>query len=382
MNQTSTRMGHYVRQPTGYTAFILKPLPPEPPVVLDEARIRLLSTADQAVGRLDGITEILPNPELFLEMYIRHEAVESSQIEGTQSTFEDLLTFEVDPRSHRVPDDVTEIVNYIRAMSHGVERLESLPLSTRLIREIHAELLRDGRGADKLPGEFRRSQNWIGRAGVSLTEASFVPPPPFEMLEAIGDLERFIHRAQGMALLLKCGLVHAQFETIHPFLDGNGRVGRLLITLMLIEQRVLKRPLLYLSAYLNAYRADYYRRLTAVHDQGDWEGWLDFFLSGVIETADDATRTARAVLGLRERDLDRMRRASVGPNEFRLLDLLFHQPIVSVQHVMQRLELSEATAGKLLERLRGVGIVEETTGGRRNRRFRYTEYVRLFTSIN
>src|SRR5215207_1254648 len=223
----SSRAGRYVRQPNGYQAFIPAPLPPDPPLQIDDKLVATLSRADQAVGRLDGLTETLPNPDLFVAMYVRREAVDSSQIEGTQSTLEDVLAFELDPRRRDVPQDVEEVVNYVRAMNYGLERLATLPLSLRLIREIHAELLSGARGADKLPGEFRRSQNWIGPGGVSLSQATFVPPPVPEMTEALHDLETFLHEEGDLPVLVHCGLVHAQFETIHPFLDGNGRVGRL-----------------------------------------------------------------------------------------------------------------------------------------------------------
>jgi Fic family protein len=269
------RAGRYIQQSTGYRAFVPAPLPPDPPLAYDGELQTSLSTADRDLARLDAIAALLPNPDLFVAMYVRHEAVLSSQIEGTQSTLEDVLAFEADAVRDDTPKDVEEVVNYVRAMNHGLARLPELPLSLRLLREIHAELMQGVRGGDKSPGEFRISQNWIGGRNSTLANASFVPPPPHELMNALGALEKFLHEARSrVPLLVRCGLAHAQFETIHPFLDGNGRVGRLLITLMLCEDGALSRPLLYLSLYLKAHRAEYYDRLTAIRAQGHWEQWL------------------------------------------------------------------------------------------------------------
>ena len=374
----TTRAGRYVWQPAGYRAFIPAPLPPDPPVNVDAATIALLSRADQSLGRLDGVAQTLPNPDLFIAMYVRREAVESSQIEGTQSTLEDVLAFELDPRALELPRDVEEVVNYVRAMNYGFERLATLPLSLRLIREIHAELLRGARGAERSPGEFRRSQNWIGPGNVSLADATFVPPPASALPEALGNFERFLHEERALPVLVHCALAHAQFETIHPFLDGNGRVGRLLITFLLVHRGVLHRPLLYLSAYLKRHRAEYYDRLMAIREAGDWEGWLRFFLRGVAETAEGAARTARAIVRLREEHRMLLPERGFGSNELRLLDLLFQRPLVNVKVVEACLSVTDVTASRLLERLVGLGLVEEITGRRRNRVFRYTPYVRLF----
>lgn len=378
MHQVSSRAGRYIQQPSGYRAFIPAPLPPEPPIVLDDGLVSLLSRADQAIGRLDGVAETLPYPDLFVAMYVRREAVESSQIEGTQSTLEDVLTFELDERSRNLPDDVGEVVNYVRAMNLGLDRIETLPLSLRLIREIHAELLSDGRGADRMPGEFRTSQNWIGAGGVSLARATFVPPPAHEMLLAMSDLERFLHTAKDMPALVQCALAHVQFETIHPFLDGNGRVGRLLITFLLIERGVLHQPLLYLSAYLKRHRAEYYDRLMAVRNDGNWEAWLGFFLRGVIETAEEAAVTARTIVHLREEHRGALQAAGLGNNEFRLLDLLYRTPFVNVALVARQLGVTDVTANRVLERFINLGLADEVTGQRRNRVFRYTPYWQLF----
>jgi Fic family protein len=370
--------GHYVRQPTGYRAFIPAPLPPDPPIQLDPATIALLSRADQAIGRLDGVAQTLPNPDLFVAMYVRREAVDSSQIEGTQSTLEDVLAFELDPNLRNLPDDVGEVVNYIRAMNYGLDRLTTLPLSLRLIREIHAELLRGVRGAEKSPGDFRTSQNWIGAGNVSIGRATFVPPPVAEMHQALDDFERFLHEEKELPALVHCGLAHAQFETIHPFLDGNGRVGRLLIAYLLVHRGVLHRPLLYLSTFLKHHRVEYYDRLMSVRNDGDWEGWLHFFLRGVAETAEEATETARAVVSLRDAHRELILEHNLGARELRLLDLLFQRPLINVGLAKEQLGVTDVTASRFIERLTDLGLVDEITGQRRNRLFRYTPYWKLF----
>lgn len=373
-----SRAGRFMKQSAGYTAFIPAPLPPDPPVHMDAAMIGLLSHADRAVGRLDGVARTLPNPDLFVAMYVRREAVLSSQIEGTQSTLEDVLAFELDPMQREVPQDVEEVVNYVRAMNYGLERLATLPLSLRLIREIHGELLSGVRGADKLPGEFRRSQNWIGPGGADLSRATFVPPPVPEMTEALHDLEGFLHADDGLPMLVRCGLAHAQFETIHPFLDGNGRVGRLLITFQLVHGGILHRPLLYLSYYIKRHKAEYYDRLMAVREDGNWEGWLRFFLRGVAETAEEATTTAEAIVGLREEHRALLQEEGLGLNGLRLLDLLFQRPLVNVNLVRESLGGSSYnTANNLVEQFTDLGLLREVTGKQRNRVFRYTPYWRL-----
>ena len=378
MSEPVSRAGRFVKQSAGYTAFVPAPLPSDPPPQMDGAMVGLLSRADQAVGRLDGVARTLPNPDLFVAMYMRREAVLSSQIEGTQSTLEDVLAFELDPRHRGVPQDVEEVVNYVKAMNYGLERLATLPLSLRLICEIHAELMSGVRGADKLPGEFRRSQNWIGPGGAGLSEASFVPPPVPEMTEALHDLENFLHADDDLLpMLVRCGLVHAQFETIHPFLDGNGRAGRLLITFQLVQAGVLHRPLLYLSYYIKRHKAEYYDRLTAIREDGNWEGWLRFFLRGVAETAEEATTTAEAIVGLREEHREFLQNEGLGLNGLRLLDLLFRRPLVNVNLVKDRLDVAFRTANDLVDRLVALELLEEITGGQRNRVFRYTPYWRL-----
>jgi len=370
------RAGRNIQQPTGYKAFIPAPLPPDPPLVYSGELQSLLSDADRNIGRLDALASMLPNPDLFVAMYVRHEAVLSSQIEGTQSTLEDVLAFEADAMRDDTPKDVEEVVNYVRAMNHGLDRLSSLPLSLRLLREIHAELMQGVRGGEKSPGEFRTSQNWIGGRGSSLRDAAFIPPPPHEVMNALGQLENFLHTERSrVPLLIRCGLAHAQFETIHPFLDGNGRVGRLLITLMLCEEKALSRPLLYLSLFLKAHRAEYYDRLTAIRMQGHWEQWLMFFLRGVSATALAATQTAKDIVALRD-----AHRHDVSKNAkaLTLLDHLFRYPTVSVNNVCKLMKCTFPTAAKLIADFESRGWLQEVTGHERNRLWRYQPYLSLF----
>jgi len=378
----SARAGRYVQQPAGYRAFIPAPLPPEPPVHVAGELLALLSRADQALGRLDGVAQTLPNPNLFVAMYVRREAVLSSQIEGTQSTLDDVLAYELDADEHGTPRDVEEVVNYVHAMNHGLARLETLPLSLRLIREIHFELLNGTRGAERSPGEFRTSQNWIGAGHVPLAQARFVPPSVAEMRQALDNFEKFLHAENAFPVLIQCGLAHAQFETIHPFLDGNGRVGRLLITFLLCHRGTLRRPLLYVSDYLKHHRGEYYDRLMAVREAGDWEGWLRFFLRAVAVTAEQASSTAGAILDLRERHRALIQDGVQGVQGLRLLDLLFQRPLVHVQLVSQLLGVTFPTANKLVGQLERSGVMTETTGGQRNRRYRYDSYLTLLDPPN
>lgn len=332
-----------------------------------------------ALGRLDGIVKVVPDPDFFVGMYVRREAVLSSQIEGTQSTLEDLLEVELEPEREGRYADVGDIVSYIRAMNHGLERVGELPLCLRLIREIHDELLRGGRGSQATPGEFRTTQNWIGPAGATLTTASFVPPPVPQMKDALSDFEFFLHNEGGFPVLFDVGLSHAQFETIHPFLDGNGRVGRLLITFQLMHAGALRRPLLYLSHYFKLHRAEYYDRLMAVRVNGDWEGWLRFFLRGVAATADEAATTAERIFELRERHRTRvLDAAGLGQNGLKLLALLFRRPLVNVNLVKDQLGIAFPTANRLVARFEEEGLLVEMTGQRRSRVFRYAPYLRLF----
>lgn len=380
------RAGHYVKQIAGYTAFIPERLPPDPPINVDTGMSRLLSEADRSLGRLDGVAAVLPNPDLFVSMYVREEAVLSSQIEGTESTLEDVLQFEVDSKGREFPKDIQEVVNYVRAMNYGLERLKTLPLSLRLIREIHGKLLEGVRGSHRTPGEFRTSQNWIGPPGCTLNEATFIPPPVHEMHEALGNLEKFLHD-NSFALLIQCGLAHAQFETIHPFLDGNGRVGRLLITFLLCQKQALGRPLLYLSHYLKKRRDEYYDRLMAIRHGGDWEGWLKFFLRGVHEVSQEATDRGRRILAIREEHRRALseklaqEKLAATPYDFLFLEYLFEQPIVTIRMAEQHLNCVFVTAEKVVNRFVKLGLLEEITGFQRNRRFRYAPYLALFEPV-
>ncbi len=379
-NQTSNRAGTWSEQPSGYRAFVPHPLPPEPPIRIEGDLQTLLSEADRSLGRLDGATEILPNPDLFVAMYVRQEAVLSSQIEGTQSSLADVLAFEAGQLGTKV-DDTLEVLNYVRAMNAGIEELERLPLSLRLIKMIHAELMRDVRGGHATPGEFRRSQNWIGPGGSTLQDAIFVPPPVPDMTEALGQLELFLHDQDAVPALVHCAITHAQFETIHPFLDGNGRVGRLLITFQLVERGALQKPLLYLSHYFKRNRAEYYDRLMAVRSDGNWEAWVRFFLRGVVEVSKEATSLARDILGLREQHL-RTVGADRSPFALPLLELLFTRPIITVRNAEELLSCTYSQANSLFARFETLGILRETTGQQRHRVYEYSPYLRLFASAS
>lgn len=378
--ETSKRAGQYVAQPAGYRAFIPAPLPPQPPPELTGELQGLLSAADRALGRLDGSVLTLPNPDLFVFMYVRKEAVLSSQIEGTQSSLQDLLAAEAQLFDLELPRDVDEVVNYVRAMNYGLTRLAELPVSVRLIREIHAELMRGVRGGLLLPGELRTSQNWIGPAGCTLSTATFVPPPHHMVPEALGELEKFLHARDELPPLVKIALAHVQFETIHPFLDGNGRVGRLLITFLLTERGVLHKPVLYLSHFFKRHRPAYYEHLQAVRDGGAWEAWLVFFLQGVVEVAGEAAETARRVLQLREqhRAAITAQLGRAAGNGHKVLESLFDRPIVSVNDVKAMTGTTFAAANGLVSRLVDLGLLSEMTGYARNRRFRYAPYIALF----
>jgi Fic family protein len=374
------RAGRYIQQPQGYRAFIPTDLPPVPPISIDDEMWTLLSQADRTLGRLDGATEALPNPDLLVYAYVRKEAVLSSQIEGTQASLIDVVEFESQAATSENPGDVEEVVNYVAAMNDGLSRLKELPLSLRLIREIHERLLQGIRGADRGPGEFRTTQNWIGASGSRPDTARHVPPPPHEMLQSLDNLEKFIHDETPMPLLVKVGLIHGQFETIHPFLDGNGRVGRLLITFLLCQRGVLQRPLLYLSYYLKQNRTEYYDRLQAVRDTGDWESWLKFFLRGVYAVAQEATATARKVVDLREEDRRKITEhmGTSAAKGLVLLEQLYSRPVVDVAAVSQMAARSMANANELVRKLVEIGVLKEISGRKRDRKFAYSAYLDLF----
>jgi len=378
----SSRLGKRVVVATAgeqVEALLPPPLPPDPPLRMSRLQ-RLLDEANRAIGRLDGVTSILPDTPLFLYMYVRKEALLSSQIEGTQSSLSDLLLFESDEAPGAPLDDVREVSNYVAAMSHGLARLrEGFPLSLRLIREIHEILLSKGRGSAKQPGAFRRSQNWVG--GTRPGNALFVPPPPDQVPDLMSQLERFIHDERPeIPALIKAGLVHVQFETIHPFLDGNGRLGRLLITFLLCAQGILKEPVLYLSVYFKAHRQQYYDLLQQVRERGDWETWLEFFLEGVAETSAQAADAAREILNLFV--ADRRRIEGLGrpaASALRVHQLLQTKPLISIPDAAGRLGISAPTVSKSVRHLEELGIVRETTGKQRRRRFAYDTYLAILS---
>ena len=375
-----TRLGAYLVSTVAgeqVRAFVPPPLPPKPPVQLEGLQ-SLLEQANQALGRLDGLASTIPDVSLFIYLYVRKEAVLSSQIEGTQSSLSDLLLYE-SVEAPGVPlADVQEVSNYVAAMNHGLRRLrEGFPLSLRLIREIHEVLLAKGRGSEKQPGEFRRSQNWIG--GTRPGNAMFVPPPPEKVTECMGALELFLHEdRRNLPTLVKAGLIHVQFETIHPFLDGNGRLGRLLITLLLCAAGALREPILYLSLYFKMNRQRYYDLLQRVREAGDWETWLEFFLTGVKETSGQAAETARRILALFESD----RRKIEGLGRPAASVLRVHQftqtnPIISIPVTAKKLSLSAPTVTKSIEHMMKLGMMRETTGRQRRRLFVYDPYLAI-----
>ena len=342
-----------------------------------------LSKADLALGRLDGAVETLPHPELFTAMYVRREAVLSSQIEGTQASLDDLVAAEARLRGDRPLGDVNEVINYTAALNFGVARLSELPISGRLLREIHEILMTGVRGGHATPGEFRTTQNWIGAPGATLATAIFVPPPPEQVSEQIGALENFLHQPSELPLLVRIGLAHVQFETIHPFVDGNGRLGRLLITFLLCEREVLSKPVLYVSLVLKKRRQEYYDRLQAVRDRGEWEAWLVFFLECVTEAALDAARLAKSILGLRENHRDAVVNAlgARAGKAIRLLERLYRDPYIEVNEAASMLGVSYANANTIVWDLEKMGILREATGQQRNRIFVYEDYIALFREI-
>lgn len=377
-SQTSQRTGRYVQQASGFSAFYPAEFPPRDLELTP--LLGQLSEADQALGRLAGSASILPDPDLFVLMYVRREAVLSSQIEGTQASLMDVLEWEASPKENERRLDVNQVSNYVAALNYGLERVASLPLSLRLLREIHQRLTQGVRGGEaaKTPGEFRRSQNWVG--GPSPATALYVPPPVPEMHQALDQFERFIHSTNGYPLLVRIALAQAQFETIHPFLDGNGRIGRLLISFMLCHHGVLDMPLLYLSIFFKEHRQTYYDRLQAVRDDGAWESWVAFFLEGTATVAHQATETVRKIVHLHEHLRERLskglgRRSGIG---LRLLEHLFHLPVVSVKQVEALLGVAQPTASSLVNTLEELGVLQETTGKQRNRVFVLEEYLKLF----
>lgn len=372
------RTGTFVNQLTGdvrYKAFIPNKLPFE--IKIDSDLQNLLSKADLALGRLDGVADILPDVDFFILMYLRKEATLSSQIEGTQATFVDVLKAEAKIEDSEIHNDVDEILNYISTLNFGKYRAPQLPLSLRLIKDMHRELLKGVRGESKSPGEFRTSQNWVG--GVSVQTATYVPPPHADVQELVGNIEDYIHDKSPIPVLIKTGLVHAQFETIHPFLDGNGRMGRLLITYYLCEQEILREPLLYLSDFFKRNKSIYYDKLTAYREKDDIEGWLKFFLEGVAETSQSAVESARKIIKLSNEAYKKV--ASFGrssENGIILLQRLFRVPMIRVKDIEQITGLGNPNALVLLNKFVEKGILRETTGKQRNRVYAFTDYIDIF----
>ena len=375
----TNRSGKLVTQIGGYKAFVPEKLPPSPHIRTEGTLQNLLSQADTALARLDGMGYFLPNADLLIAMYIRKEALLSSQIEGTQASLEDIFEYESGDKPENI-NDVAEVINYIRALNYGIERLKTLPMSLRLIKEIHGVLLEGTRGGDKAPGEFRKTQNWIGPQGSTLKDARYIPPPPHEVVKTMGDLEQYIHKGRKLPVLIDCGLIHYQFESIHPFLDGNGRVGRLLITFYLYFRKVLHRPLLYLSYYFKKNRQEYYDRLDVVRNKGAYEQWINFFLKGVVETADSAVETARKILELQTKHRELLWKKKLSsPLAVGILERLFKKPYVSVNDVAKEFSISFQAASTLVSQLEGIGILHEITGKKRDKRFIYGEYITILS---
>ena len=366
-NSTAGQCIRTIRQPAHW-AFVPNPLPPK--IEVDWELVRLLSKAESKLGELSGAGQLLPDVHLLIgPLLIRREAVTSSRIENTQSGLDDLFLFEANESEPSPMSDVKEIINYVRAMEHGIKRLENLPISSRLICEIHRILMEDVRGDYATPGEMRRSQNWIGSAGCTLMDATYVPPPLPEMKECFSDLEKYINSDAREPALIQCALVHYQFEAIHPFLDGNGRIGRLLITFMLLEKKLLSQPLLYLSDFFEQYRDEYYRLLLNVSQKGDWKAWLTFFLNGVRQQSEDVLATIQKLLKLQKQYKAVAAGQRVPKAVNRLLDCLFASPIISISELSKTWRMSFPTVQRGVDYLVEKGILEEITGGQRNRLF-------------
>ena len=372
------RSGNFRKTQMGYTAFIPTDLPPEPPVNLDGELGLLLSKADQALGAINTIATILPNPELLVAMFIQKEALLSSQIEGTQSSLVDVLGAE---EEHDPTSDVGEVVNYINAMRYGLSRInnDGFPMSLRLFREIHKILMQQVRGgkAPLTPGDFRTAQNWIG--GSNLNNARYVPPPPYEMLANLDNLEKYMHGEESTPVLIRCALIHYQFETIHPFNDGNGRLGRLLITFFLVWHGVLDEPMLYLSAYLKTHQQEYYDRLQQVRTDGNFEAWVQFFLEGVVTVSEQVVNTTKSIQRLERTDTDRILTGNSGHSGVLLLRTLMEQPVVRVKDVEEKLKISYSKANNLIAEMEKLDIMKQITEGKRNRKFIYREYVDILS---
>ncbi len=370
------RAGVYRKQTGGYTVFIPKKLPPQPPLKFDDELVGLEEKANLTLGELKGLSEVIPNPDHFITMYVRKEALLSSQIEGTQASLEDLIESET-KKEYAIPAEIREILNYIDALYYGLNKVKKIPVSLRLIKEIHQILLQGVRGENRNPGNFRTSQNWIGIPGTSINEAEFVPPPIDEMNIALDDFEKYYHHDKMTPSLIKCAMLHAQFETIHPFMDGNGRIGRLLITLFLCEMGILEAPLLYLSYYFKKNRQEYYQKLMDIRNDGDWEGWLKFFLIGVFETSKQAIETAKNILGLKEKHRRMVRDSTNSAIALDVLNLLYHDPIVDVKFVTKRLGVSEGSVRNTFKHFIDIGILKLLKGKARYRVYHYRQYINI-----
>lgn len=376
MIQMDSRSGKTAAQAGGYLAFLPNPLPPHPALNMDEETLLALSAADRAVGALSSFGDLIPSTNLFVAMYVRREALLSSEIEGIACTLEDVLNYEEaeEPKVEDTPD-IAQVVNYVRAFNAGIEHLREQPFSLELIQKLHKVLLAGSPRGDERAGNFREDQNWIGPKGSTLATAHYVPPPVDHMRMSLGNFEYYVRDKRNLPLLVRCALIHAQFETIHPFLDGNGRIGRLLVPLMLAAEGALRHPLLYLSLYLLENRAEYYERLMAIRRAGDWEGWLKFFLTGVRITAEDAMQRSKTILGLYE---DVMRKAAaLRRSVIPIAETLFAHPIITTQGARKHTGLAFDTARQALESLATAGIVKEITGQRRGRIYVFDRYIQI-----
>jgi Fic family protein len=378
--QLSERAGVFIQQAGGFEAFMPRPLPPDPPIKYDDELQALLSKADRAIARLDGIVTVLPNPELFIAMYVKKEALLSSQIEGTQASLEGVLEFEADMKPRDDIKQVKEVVNYIKALEYGIKLLQAARANAQLFREIHRVLIHGTRGSKKALGEFRRTQNWIGPAGASVFEAHFVPPPPDQILAGMANLEEFFNRDNHMPPLVKVALMHAQFETIHPFVDGNGRIGRLLITFFLVAHKILTKPLLYLSYYLKKNRTEYYDLLMQVRRNGDWESWVKFFLKGVDEVSLEAGQTAGHMIKLKQDLINRLYTNHISSiYAVKLIDLLFAKPIIDVKAITDEFKISKESGNELVKRFEQLGILRELTGKQRYKKYLFHDYTTIIS---
>ncbi len=374
-----SRQGKYITQLQGYKAFVPTPLPPQPPLHIDAELVKKSEQATVSLARLDSIAYALSNQDLFIAMYVKKEALLSAQIEGTQASLEDIFDYESGETVENI-NDVQEVVNYVKAMNYGIERLKTFPMSVRLIKELHAIMLKGTRGTNKTPGDFKRSQNWIGPANSTLQNAFFVPPSPDDTYQAMSDLEKYLHDDSPYSVLINCALLHYQFETIHPFLDGNGRVGRLLITLYLYWKGVIEKPILYASYYFKKNRQEYYDRLTMVRNSGNYEQWVQFFLEGIIQASDSAIEDTKKIISLQSSDQELLWVQKISsPLATRLLNRLFYTPIISIKNVEEYFDISYPTAAQLIKQFVAIGILKEITGQKRAKRFVYSKYMAILS---